>query len=96
MLPCLFPLIFRKEADELTQPSYFTFTEYAAKEEEEQISNGLSFDAKLFKANKEVGCTLIPTALRVHLLNVISILILDLIAIHAETVIMETVLVIDC
>ena len=50
----IYLLHFRKGADELTQTNYFTFTEYAAKEEEEHISNGLSFDAKLFRANKEV------------------------------------------
>ena len=51
----------RKEADELTLPSYFTFTEYAAKEEEDQSFNGLSFDAKFFKANKEVCSPAIQT-----------------------------------
>lgn len=45
---------FRKESDELNLEKYFTFTEYADKEEDEHIRSGLSFDAKLFKANKEV------------------------------------------
>ena len=44
----------RKEGDELNLAKYFTFTEYAAKEEAEQSRGGLGFDAKEFKANKEV------------------------------------------
>ena len=54
--PVTIHLLFRKESDELNLEKYFTFTEYADKEEVEHIRSGLSFDAKLFKANKEVGC----------------------------------------
>ncbi len=45
----------RKEKDELKLARYFTFTEYAASQEDEHLRNDLSFDAKLFRANKEVG-----------------------------------------
>eukprot|EP00795_Rhopilema_esculentum_P008978 gene8978-16619_t len=47
----------KKEGDELNLAKYFTFTEYAAKEEAEQSRGGLSFDAKEFKANKEMRLT---------------------------------------
>ena len=53
--PVTFHFLSRKESDELNLEKYFTFTEYADKEEVEHIRSGLSFDAKLFKANKEVS-----------------------------------------
>eukprot|EP00794_Sanderia_malayensis_P008979 gene8979-9937_t len=44
-----------RSKDELQLARYFTFTEYAAREEDEHIRRSdLSFDAKLFRANKEM------------------------------------------